>query len=102
MTAGMLLVLGLALLAALGAIARAARRSDYVCSHCGTTGAVRTHTRGSLLIEIILWLCFIVPGVIYSLWRLTTRRRICAACGQDALVPSNSPRGRELVARFRT
>jgi len=25
-------------------------------------------TRGSILIEIVLWLCFLVPGLIYFIW----------------------------------
>ena len=50
-------------------------------------------TQDSILIEIILWLFLIVPGVIYSLWRLTTRAKACPACGTPSLVPLNSPMG---------
>ena len=71
-----------------------------ICPNCGAQGKPRTHTKGSIWIEIILWLCLIVPGVIYSLWRLTTRAKVCRACGASDLVPVNTPRGRELVARY--
>lgn len=61
------------------------------CSTCGTNGATRSVVRGHLAIEIILWLCFIVPGLIYSVWRTTTRHRTCAACGSANVIPLDSP-----------
>lgn len=69
-----------------------------VCTVCGNYGKTTTRTRGSLLIEIVLWLCFIVPGIIYSLWRLTTRRRVCSACGSENVVPPDTPIGKKLLA----
>ncbi len=57
-------------------------------------------TSGSIAIEIVLWLAFLIPGLIYSIWRLTTRRDACAACGSAELVPENSPRGRELLLAY--
>lgn len=74
--------------------------SEMICARCGTAGRTKNHTRGSLLIELILWLCMLVPGLIYSIWRLTTRRRVCAACGSEELVPTGSPVGRQLMERF--
>lgn len=61
------------------------------CTRCGTDAPPRTVTRGSIFIEILLWLCFLVPGLIYSIWRLTTRHQACAACGSPELVPMGSP-----------
>lgn len=61
------------------------------CMTCGADGKPTKNTRGSIWIEIVLWLMFIVPGLIYSIWRLTTRREVCAACGSEALVPINAP-----------
>jgi hypothetical protein len=75
-----------------------ANHGSVICSACGTRGESKTHTRGSFAIELILWLCFIIPGLIYSVWRLTSRRKVCRACGSSDLVPVNSPRGRKLVA----
>ena len=71
---------------------------SMVCPACGTRGEPKTTTRGSLWLEIVLWIFFIVPGVIYSIWRLTTRRPACPACGTDGMIPVTSPKGRELVA----
>lgn len=61
------------------------------CTTCGHKGRGVTRTRGSLLIEIVLWLCFIVPGLIYSLWRHASKHKVCASCGSAMLVPPDSP-----------
>jgi ribosomal protein L40E len=68
-----------------------------VCKRCGTAAPSKTVIRGSFLIEIILWLCFIVPGIIYTLWRLTTRAKACVTCGSTDLVPQDSPAGKRLM-----
>ncbi|WP_440105381.1 WYL domain-containing protein [Acidovorax sp. BL-A-41-H1] len=61
------------------------------CTACGTEGRGKTKTRGSLLIEVVLWVCFLVPGLVYSLWRHSSKHKVCGACGSEALVPLNSP-----------
>lgn len=91
-------IIVLALLAWL--IARLFRSpSKLVCTACGTVAKPKMVTRGSILIEIVLWLCFIIPGLIYSIWRHTTRGNACAACGSEQLVPVESPVGRKLIAK---
>ncbi len=47
-----------------------------VCSRCGPAGLPKTKVKGSIAIEIILWRCFTVPGLIYSLWRSTSDARV--------------------------
>jgi hypothetical protein len=74
------------------------RGPALVCTTCGHHGPATTHTRGSIWLELVLWLCFIVPGLIYSVWRLTSRGRACAKCGASTLVPADSPVGRKLLA----
>lgn len=64
---------------------------ERYCTTCGHVGKGRTHTRGALAIEIVLWLCFLVPGLIYSLWRHSSKHKVCAVCAGAALVPLNSP-----------
>ena len=73
-------------------------RPGLVCTTCGHHGTAVVKTRGSIWLEIILWLLFIVPGLIYSVWHLTTRSDACAACGAATLVPATSPIGRKLLA----
>ena len=68
-----------------------------VCTQCGGT-ATENHTKGSFLIEVLLWFFFCVPGVIYSIWRLNSRGKVCSDCKSDRLIPANSPAGRQLLS----
>lgn len=61
------------------------------CKTCGHSGPTKIKTPGNLAIEIVLWLLLIVPGVIYSVWRISTRKPSCTACGSTDLVPPDSP-----------
>lgn len=70
--------------------------SKTICTECGSRDT-KSHTRGSFLVEVALWLCFLLPGLIYSLWRISTRGQVCKACGSDKLVPANSPKGLRLA-----
>ena len=69
---------------------------ERICSHCGYLGAPKRVTKGSIIIELILWLCLLIPGIIYSVWRLTTRYDACPKCGATNMVPTNSPMGAKL------
>lgn len=51
------------------------------CPNCGYEGYPKTYTAGSFMVELALWLCFFVPGFIYSIWRLSSRYYICPKCG---------------------
>lgn len=74
--------------------------SQRICSNCGTVGTPKTVTRGNILIELILWICFIIPGVIYSIWRLSTRAKACRSCGAENMVPLDTPMGKKLLNEF--
>lgn len=71
---------------------------EKVCRSCGTRGGGKSQVKGSLGIEIVLWLCFIIPGLIYSLWRLGSKHKACATCGSKELIPVNSPMGQKIIA----
>lgn len=61
------------------------------CTSCGHEGEPRMHTKGSMGIELVLWLLLIVPGLIYSVWRMSSKAQVCASCGAATLVPGTSP-----------
>jgi hypothetical protein len=67
-----------------------------ICTACGSMIYPEKVTRGSFVMEIVLWLLFILPGLIYSIWRLTTRKEVCPKCKSDKFIPADSPKGREL------
>jgi ribosomal protein L37E len=62
-----------------------------VCKNCGFKGYPIKKTEGSIAIELVLWLLCLIPGIIYSIWRLTTRKEVCPMCGQPGMIPANSP-----------
>jgi len=75
--------------------------SLLICSNCGTVGTPKTITKGSFLIELVLWLFFILPGLIYTIWRLASRVKGCNSCGAENMVPLDSPVGKRLQEEFR-
>jgi hypothetical protein len=76
-------------------------RWNMYCPNCGSVAEAKRHTKGSFLVELLLWLCFLVPGLIYSIWRLTTRSTVCGVCKSSGVIPENSPRAKEALAKPR-
>jgi len=96
-----LLVLAIVAVAVLAVkVMRGKAGGVMACKDCGTIGDAKSDTKGSIGLELVLWICFIVPGLIYSVWRLTTRHNRCKACGSTALVPLTSPAGIKLQAEY--
>lgn len=58
-------------------------KARYRCTSCGHETALPKQ-RGSTAIEVLLYLFYIVPGVVYHKWRQggTT----CPSCSKDALI----------------
>ena len=70
-----------------------ADESQYICTNCGYEGEPVSYTPGSFLIELALWICFIVPGLIYSIWRISARKKVCPECKSPHMIP----RQRQLI-----
>lgn len=102
-----------------GALAQiAAAKSEYstrptthICKDCGAGGNGGKSLKGSLTVAVGLWVfgiflasiwswLAIVPAIVYSFWRSTTRAIRCKACGSNAVIPVNSPAGREFAERY--
>ncbi len=71
-----------------------------ICAQCGSTGSPKTQTRGNILIEIILWCCLLLPGLLYSIWRSGSKFKVCSECEGMELVPLKSPRGKKLLEEY--
>lgn len=80
-----------------GAPAAAQRK---ICTACGTLTNGEMKFAGSLLLEVGLYLFMIIPGFLYTLWRISARRLTCPTCRGTQLVPADSPVGRSLAARL--
>lgn len=74
------------------------RRWMYVCPNCGYIG--KGQRKGALILELALWICFLVPGIIYSVWRYTGKTNICKSCGCKNMVPVKTPKGQQLVEQY--
>lgn len=75
-----------------------AAKTNY-CLQCGSKFAKpKTKTRGSLIMEVFLWLLLLIPGLIYSIWRMTTRYKVCPVCKATQIIPTNSPAAQAAMA----
>lgn len=73
-----------------GEMARERLKGNWYCTQCGTVANPRSYTKGSFGIEVLLWLMMILPGVLYTVWRLTSRSKGCPKCG-GVMIPVTSP-----------
>ena len=69
----------------------------WYCSQCGFIGKRQAMIKGSVLIELVLWITFIVPGIIYSIWRSTSRAQVCPRCRAANMIPATSPLARTAI-----
>lgn len=99
---GLLLIV---LLAAVGLIVLVAvrrrmaetRLRPLVCADCGTLNPYPTpQLAGSNALELVLWLCLFVPGLIYTIWRRQNQRPLCRNCRSRKMIPADSPEGQRL------
>lgn len=68
-----------------------------VCTVCGFYGEPKTVKKGNGLIEFVLWFCWIVPGLIYSIWRRSNQKPQCPICGSTSLIPPASHMAQLLI-----
>lgn len=66
---------------------------SWLCTWCGSE-TTTPERPGSTWIAAALAVPFVVPALVYTAWRLTTRRRCCPICGHSQLIPGNSPLAR--------
>jgi hypothetical protein len=71
--------------------------SLFICTTCGHLGRRKMSVRGHDGIVVILLLFFIIPGIIYAIWRSTTKTKVCIECGKDTTVSVTSPVGEKLI-----
>lgn len=75
----------------IGEEVRAQLKGGWYCTSCGTVGNPKKVTKGSFLVEVFLYLLMILPGIIYSLWRLTSKYQACPQCKAPNMIPLSSP-----------
>jgi len=70
----------------------------YFCTYCGKKGYPILVARGHVFFEVALWICYIVPGVIYSIWRRVRTKEVCPECGHPTMVSAYSAKAKQLMA----
>lgn len=53
---------------------------EIQCPRCKYEGNGKHITKGSVAVELILLLLFLFPGLVYSIWRLSTKKWVCPDC----------------------
>ncbi len=74
----------------------------WVCRSCSTYSSIpNTEMPGSLVLEVILWFFYILPGVFYTMWRRSDKNavKVCGMCQSNDFVPVSSPEGRSMFQR---
>ncbi len=61
-------------------------RSRTVCMECFETSMPDTLLEGSDALEMMFWLCLVLPGWLYCAWRHALRRKVCRSCGGESLM----------------
>lgn len=78
-----------------------ARTTEYYCTDCGYTGRTKRRYQGNGIIEIVLWLSFVIPGLIYSIWRSSKLLAICPTCNSHNTIPADSPTAFEAISMMK-
>jgi hypothetical protein len=71
-----------------------------LCQDCDFVGQPALIKPGSVGREIVLWICLIVPGLVYSIWRFSSRYEGCANCGSRRIVPSDSDAAKATLGKL--
>jgi len=74
----------------------------YVCMECGCQRDPIDAKRGLLVIEIFMWLLYILPGIIYSFWRRARKQQVCSKCRNPSVVLTSSSRAMGMMRLMRT
>lgn len=57
------------------------------CPNCNFEGPIKKIIRGNFRMEVILWCLVIIPGLIYSFWRLSGGKEyICPQCTYNHVI----------------
>ena len=74
-----------------------------LCKNCGFTGKMKKKSKGSIWIELVLWVIGILFLVLlrvafgYSLYRFLIKYEVCPKCKNTNIISLNSPVAREML-----
>ena len=71
---------------------------SLVCTSCGQETVRPDRVKpGTGWLTATLLCCFVVPGVVYWIWRTAMKEDRCPLCHRATLIPSVSPIGRAIL-----
>ncbi len=76
--------------------------AGVVCRSCGRYASVPGQRMpGNLVLEVLLWLFYLIPGIIYSVWRRQDSNAVkfCVGCNGTDLLPVVTTEGQEVFRR---
>lgn len=72
----------------------------FICRECGYIGRKKSIRPGSSIIELILILTAVIPGIFYQLLRNAGKKEVCPQCNSQNMVPIDSPCGKKVIQEF--
>jgi len=73
--------------------------TNMICPNCGFQGSPLKRP-GSFKMELLLWCFFLVPGLIYTIWRYSSSQKFCPKCNRPGMISVDSPRGQKLLKEY--
>src|SRR5579862_4985902 len=72
--------------------------NQKVCLQCGSVGTSQEFKKGSVLTGIVFLFFFVLPGIIYFIWRGSTAYQGCRVCKSANVIPVDSPASQRMMA----
>ena len=69
----------------------------FFCQDCELAGVGESSKRGSVLITIFLLLCFLIPGIVYMIYRNHTKGTQCEHCHSKNVIPITSAKVKKVL-----
>ncbi len=69
-----------------------------VCLTCHSVVVAKREPAGPAWVGWVLLPFYLLPGILYFVWRSRSRRPVCPRCDGTVLVPALSARGNEILA----
>ena len=73
---------------------------ELLCTKCGYQGKGKNIVPGNFAIELVLWLCFLLPGLIYTIWRSSKTFKGCPTC-KERMIPLESPVAQKFITNLK-
>lgn len=73
---------------------------EMLCTNCGYQGKPKKVLAGNSGIELLLYLMFFIPGMLYSHWRSSAATEGCPKC-RAQMIPLDSPVAQKFIENFR-